>query len=261
MSTQEKKTRIIRMVNRWNKVRWNHRKALRSFSSGAYFTITPEDVRMWSDNETKPEHIHCYIGVERKKMYLILIDSETDKKPLTRLDNSEFEKVVIREFSNDLDVFTPDFIKDARDGNVTVKEALSRNLRWQLMKSNWINEQIESSRDMQVGIARVFASPFKDLENIVRANPNSDIIAIMGLKTNETFVNSHVPVEQSPYQLDLCFWGVDSNKQSTDQRLLQDENTASGPQGMRGPVGKSAPVEDLTQIGPPYNNRSFSMIN
>lgn len=261
MSKQEKKTRIIRMVNRWNKVRWNHRKALRSFSSGAYFTITPEDVRMWSDNETKPEHIHCYIGVERKKMYLILIDSETDKKPLTKLDNSEFEKVVIREFSNNLDIFTPDFIKDARDGSVTVKEALSRNLRWQLMKSNWISEQIESSRDMQVGIARVFASPFKDLENIVRANPSGNIVAIMGLKTNETFVNSHIPVEQSPYQLDLCFWGVKSNKQSTYQVTRENEYSASGPEGQRGPGDNVAPVEDLTQIAPPYNSRSFSMMN
>jgi len=248
------------MVNRWNKIRWNHRKALRSFSSGAYFIITPEDVKMWSDNHTKPEYIHCYIGIERRKMYLILIDSETDKKPLTRLDNSEFEKVVIREFSNDLDIFTPDFIKGARDGSVTVNEALSRNLRWQLMKSSWISEQIESVRDMQVGIARVFASPFKDLENIVRANPSGEIIAIMGLKANETFANNHPEEEQSPYQLDLCFWGVNSNSQSVYPGARENKNTDSGPQGQRGP-SSPAPVEDLTLIAPPAKGGSFPLMH
>jgi len=252
MTAQEKKTRIIKMVNKWNKVRWNHKKALTLFSSGAYFAITPEDVRMWANAPVKPQNIHCYIGIENKKMYFILIDSETDKKPLTELEGFELDKIVIRKFNNTLDIFTPNFIDKATDGNVTVNEALSRNLRWQLMKGSWIKEQIESVRDMQVGIVRVFSSPFSDLENIVRTNSNGDILAIMGLKPQDTpkiSGKNNIYDEKSPYQLDLCFWGV-----NTKNRIANLRSAAFTV------MEASSPVEDLTVICPPYKEESYSLI-
>lgn len=251
MTSQEKKTRIIGMVNKWNEVRWNHKKALRLLSSGAYFSITPEDVRMWANTPVKPKNIHSYIGVENKKLYFILIDSETDKKPLNDLEGFELDKIVIREFSNTLDIFTQNFIAKAIDGSVTVTEALSRSLYWQLMKGSWIQDQIDSVRDMQMGIVRVFSSPFTDLENILNTNQGADILAIMGLKAQKDqtkITNSEIYDEKSPHQLDLCFWGLNNKKQSANLRLATNE--------------MSSPVEDLTAICPPYKetNEHFSLI-
>jgi len=249
MASEEKKIRITNMVNQWNQIRWNNKKALRLLSSGSYFPISSSEVKMWANAPIKPKNIHSYIGVENQKLYFILIDSETDRKPLSELESFELDKIIIREFDNNLDIFTPNFIDKTIDGNITVKEALSRNLFWQLMKGSWVNDQIESVRDMQVGIARVFSTPFSDLENILHHDENADILAVMGLKhqdESETKNEDDIVYKKSPYQLDLCFWGL--NTQTSDLRLALAQN--------------ESPVEDLTQICPPYlgNSDSFSII-
>lgn len=239
------------MLGKWNETRWNHKEALTLLSSGAYFPISPEDIKMWTNAPIAPKMIHSYIGVENQKLYFILIDSDTDRKPINQMENFEIDKIVIREFSNTLDIFTPNFIVKETDGNVTVHDALSRNLCWQLMKASWVKDQIESVRDMQVGIARVFSSPFSDLENIQEATPGANIIAVMGLKSRDitdSETNGEIYNEKSPYQLDLCFWGLNEQNELSNLRV----NSAL----------EEAPVEDLTRICPPFygNEESFSLI-
>ena len=251
MISEEKKIRITNMLKKWNEIRWNHKEALNLFSSGAYFSITPEDVIMWATAPIIPKKIHCYMGVENSKMYFILIDSETDRKPINQMKNFELDKIVIREFSNTLDIFTPNFILSTTDGNVTVEDALSRNLFWQLMKGSWVKDQIDSVRDMQVGIARVFSSPFSDLEKIQEADPGSNIIAVMGLKRRESVkqeITNDIYNKKSPFELDLCFWGLDNNNKLS---ILKTNSSL-----------EESPVEDLNRICPPFygTEEAFSLI-
>lgn len=247
----EKKTRIIKMLRKWNQDRWNKKKALNLLSSGSFYSITPDDIKVWSAPPIKPKQIHSYIGIENDRVYFILIDSETDKIPLSKMGDIEIDKIIIKRFRNNLNLFTPNFIVKTEDGNVSVAHALSRNLCWQLMKESWVEDQIESVRDMQVGIARVFSSPFSDLEDIHQVNKDNDILAVMGLKSQEKKEsNGNVTIfdEKSPYQLDLCFWALENNGKLRTLNFGLPEN--------------SSPVEDLTLVCPPYeeNNEKFSLI-
>ncbi|MDE5421598.1 hypothetical protein L3073_05225 [Ancylomarina sp. DW003] len=248
MNLIEKKTRITNMLRQWNQDRWNKTEALDLLSSGAYYSISPKDVQMWINSPIKPERIHSYIGVENHKLYFILIDSETDKKPLSEMTDLELDKIIIKKFDNNLDIFTPNFISKTIDGNVSVTNALIRNFCWQLMKGSWVEDQIESVRDMQVGIARVFSSPFSDLEEIHKAETNTDIIAVMGLKHIDTANTETIYDEKSPFQLDLCFWSLEDQDKF---KLLNFKSSED-----------DAPVEDLTLICPPYEERNdkFSLI-
>ncbi len=239
------------MLRQWNQDRWNKKEALNLLSSGAFYSITPEDIKIWSGASIKPKRIHSYIGIEDDRVYFILIDSETDKIPLSKMSDVEIDKIIIKKFRNNLNLFTPNFIVNTGDGNVSVSHALSRNFCWQLMKGSWIEDQIESVRDMQVGIARVFSSPFSDLEEIHQVNKGNDILAVMGLKTqenNENKSNNKVFDEKSPYQLDLCFWSLDNNDKLKTLNFVSTE--------------ENSPVEDLTLVCPPYQegNEKFSLI-
>lgn len=250
MNPEEKKARIINMLSKWNEIRWNHKKALELLSTGAYFAVTSANVEMWSNAPIKPKFIHSYFGVEDNKLFFVLIDSDTDKMPISKMENFQLDKIVIQEFSNNLDIFTPNFVAKSIDGNVTVKEALLRNLCWQLMKGSWVEEQINSVRDMQVGIARVFSSPFSDLEKIQAVNFGAGILAVMGLKALDLTeaTDQKEAYERSPYQLDLCFWGLNKQNELKVLALRSDEI--------------ETPVEDLTRICPPHfdKSESFSLI-
>jgi len=236
MDQKEKTTRIKKMVNTWNKARWDHEESLRLLNSGAFFTIEPEIVALWSGDN--PGTIHAYFGVENDKLYFILIDELTDRIPLDQMTNIDLEKIFIIEFNNDMELLAYDFInEDKSSTTVTKEEALSRVLRWQMMKETWIIDQIQSPDDDQVGIARVFTIPFSDLQNITSSKTVKNIAAVMGLKFRQKGVVKKVEGD-SIYLLDLTFWGIEPAPETHKQHKSDNKLTA--------------PIEDLSAICPPY---------
>lgn len=236
MEQAEKITRIKKMVNNWNKARWDQSESLRLLNSGAFFTIKRELISLWSGDS--PVTIHAYLGIEDDKLFFILIDDKTDTIPLDKMSDVDVEKIFILEFNNDMELLDYDFIKMEKSSKgVTKEEALARVLRWQMMKETWIIDQIQSSDDDQVGIARVFNVPFSDLETIVKNKKAKNIAAVMGLKFREEGTIKKVEGE-SIYLLDLAFWAIEEKPEETD-----NETKSSEP---------SVGVEDLSAMCPPY---------
>ena len=242
MSSKEKIIRLKKMANAWNQLRWNGKKALKLLNTGTFFTIKQSDVLEWQTQN--PEWLHAYFGVEGKKLFFILIDSVTDKIPMEKMSDEEIERIKVREFNNDLDLLTYDFIADETgSAKITVKEALSRNLRWQMMKESWINEQIAGFHNNQAPIGLVFRAPFSDLKTLLIDENQSTVSAVMGLKFRE-----NPQPEESTYLLDLTFWGMDDSGTSTVKAVANPDNPG---------------LEDLTALVPPYSagsDEDYSLI-
>lgn len=239
METLEKRERILKMIAEWNKSRWIHESAHALLNSGSFFSITRDDFNLWTP--TTPRYLYAYIGVENNKLFFIIMDEKIGALALRDMSDDDLNKIVIREFNDDLPLLDFDFIDNVCDGqNLTVSEALSRNLRWQMMKETWIREQMSTTPSNDTGIGRVFIIPFSDFSNIMK-NPNINNIAVVtGLR-----LNGDAEKRSEMYELDLSLWG-----------LLTKTKTFTRGMSLMSETQELAPVEDLSTLSPPYHFRS-----
>ncbi|GEM_PF-4227485 len=238
MLIDDKKKILRDSLNKWNEYRWSEEKAYKLLNSGTFFIITHDQMERW--REKNPEFLHCYFSVENEKLRFVLIDSETDKIPFSLFTEEQFQYIYTVDFRSDMMLGKHDFIEDAASsGELTLNEALSRNLRWELVKKRWVEEKIDSTKGSPVGIGRVFKAPFSDISGTTN---NEEVVAIIGLKHVD---NNQV---EDIYELDLTFW-----KREIKPENIVNFTLLSG--------GSGLPVEDLTAISPPYaNDDEFSLI-
>jgi hypothetical protein len=238
MLLEDKKRLLRESLNKWNEYRWSEDKAYKLLNSGTFFIISYEQMERW--NEKNPEFLHCYFSVVNDKMRFVLIDNETDKIPFSLITEEQFQYIYIVDFRADMMLGKHDFLEDATSsGELTLNEALSRNLRWELVKERWVEEKIDSTDGSPVGIGRVFKAPFGDISSVTK---EEEVVAIMGLKHVE---NNQV---ENNYELDLTFW-----KREIKPENIINITLLSG--------GSGLPVEDLTAVSPPYaDDDQFSLI-
>jgi hypothetical protein len=241
MEITGKRMRISTMIKNWNSARWIHESAYKLLNSGSFFSITRDDVELWSANT--PKSVFAYFGLENDKLFFILLDDKTGSLSLDKMSDEDLNKVIIREFNDDLPLLDFDFIDNVTDGaNLTVREALSRNLRWQMMKESWIKEQLSVEASDETGLGRVFTIPFSDLSNILKNQHINQVAAVTGLK-----LNSKAEKQADMYELDLSFWGILTKPKVFARSLMRDNY-------------EEAPVEDLSRLSPPFHYSDTTLL-
>ena len=225
----------------WNEKRWNHKKVKKLLTNGSFFKITREEYDSWKAAYGSVEYIHAYPAIFGKDLHFVVIDSETDKNTFTE---ESLKYTFVKSFTDDYDVNAIDFIDHETDGNIKVTEALKRVMQWNLMLESWLKDQIDSFKDDQVGVFRVFNIPFGDLEKSFANAEVKEVVLNFGLRKREPKEGN-----KSIYAADLLVWSVSER--------AQIQFVAAG---ISDPEG-DAPVDDLVFLCPPWNEQSINEYN
>lgn len=223
----------------WNQIRWNPTEIKFLLEEGSFFKISKEMYLNWSKMTSNPKWIHAYPAYMDDQLMFILIDSETDK---SKIDDLSLKHIFVEKYCDNYSVDSIDFLKnleDNPDGNIKVDDALKRVMRWSIMRESWIEDQIDSMKDNQVGIFRAFIIPFGDLEKAFSGNEDYEIIVNLGLKERIS------PLEKSKEKLskfvaDLLLWGV--NKKDKTSLLISKTSIVN------------SDVDDLVEMVPPFGS-------
>ncbi|BDD12737.1 hypothetical protein FUAX_51690 (plasmid) [Fulvitalea axinellae] len=235
----------------WNGLRHSPKAVTRYLSQGNHFVIPKKDwEKKWKG--TNSEYMHIYFGIDGRedRLKFIVVDSNNDKRDAC--DGSEANHIGVYDYDNftaynELPMAGPRLAD--LDNELTFRQAVTRNLVWQMMMPVWVQEKCaEHSPDghqgFNCGIYRIFKVPFADFADIFETEDNR-IIATFGLKKIDPEA-SH----DTDYEGELIFWGK-------NKKVLESVGGGS-PQ-------EEDPITDLTKPIPPFGSEeeinSFNLID
>jgi len=208
----------IRMaIRKWNEIRNTPEKAISFLKQGCCFKIEKDQYDLWKSKS--PKGVFAYLGIFNSELKFIVVDSESDKNPD---ENQEF--YFIQDFMKGLNITEKNLFRSASDGNITVQEALTRNLSWTLYMESWLINRAETTE----GIFRAFVIPFASLSAHFEDEGYAESILLCGLGNQN--------------QADLILW-----KNRFIGELSKMTNEVKG----------TSPVENLVLPCPPYCNPSI----
>ncbi len=207
----------IRMaIRKWNQIRNAPEKAISFLKQGCCFKIEKEQYELWKSKS--PKSVFAYLGIFNSELKFIVVDCESDKNPEGNQDY-----YFIQDFLKGLNITEKNLFRSASDGNITVQEALIRNMIWTVYMESWLSNKAETTD----GIFRAFVIPFASLAAQFDNMSYSESILLFGLNNN---------------QADLIIW---KNQLASDKTkaVKADEDPS--------------PVENLVLPCPPYCNPSI----
>jgi hypothetical protein len=144
--------KIKKAIRKWSEVRNEPEEAISLLKQGSCFKIEKDQYERWKTK--KPENVYAYVGIMKKELKFILVDSESDKD----FDNCE-DFIFVEDYLPGLNLSEENMLNKAVDGNITVLEALKRNMNWVLLMQSWIENKSKTSD----GVFKAFIIPFKSL--------------------------------------------------------------------------------------------------
>jgi hypothetical protein len=157
-------------IKKWSEVRNSPEVAYKLLNQGTCFKIEKEQYEIWK--KRAPKSIYAYASIFDSELKFVLIDSESVKDPEKNLD-----AIFIQDYLPGLNILEADMISKASDGNITVIEALTRNMNWVLLMQSWL-ENMSKTTD---GVFRAFIIPFSSLEPQLEGSKNAESVLMIGL--------------------------------------------------------------------------------
>ena len=197
-------------IKSWVDIRESPTEVIKYLNEGCCFKVERSFYEQWK--KKNPPFIHIYFGIVETKMKVFMIDSVSDQEIAPDMSYL-FEK----DYLDGLDFSQEGFIAKSKSGDIGVKEALERSLRWTLFRNSWVQSQVKSVD----GIFKAFRFPFTDFELEFSADAQNETVVTFGLQ------ESNVP--------DLIMWGLDNA--DTDSATIVNSD-----------------VEDFSCPVPPYGS-------
>ena len=213
---------IKKAIREWSIVRTSPESVLTYLKQGCCFKIERSKFKHWSKNS--PKSLHVYPGIFDGVLKFILIDSESDKDPSAHKD-----AISVQNYHKGLSKSEEGFIDKARDGGITVTEALKKMQQWNLFEDAWVYDAVLT----EDGIFKAFVVPFVDLTSQFEGSSIPENVVFFGLNNNK---------------VDLIFWGLDTAVEltTTSGALKLGEN--------------GIPVEDLIASVPPFGEEGLGLL-
>jgi len=224
---------IKQAIGEWAKARTSADDVLSYLKQGTCFKIEKSNYDLWK--QKSPENLHAYLGVFEGQLQLILVDSESDKKPEENL-----ESFIVQDYYTGLNVLDAGFIDSAKDGNIKVTDALKRVMSWTVFMESWVRNSVESS----VGVFQAFIIPFSDLTAQFEESNSFESMVIFGLKGKKA---------------DLILWGMPTSIEASRLRAASEEEVAEVA-GVAKSVDSGSPVGDLVTPCPPFHDNVLGLL-
>jgi hypothetical protein len=244
-NTLEKKVidQAVAEIQNWLNFRKEHSKAnelIKLFDKDAYFTISKSDYEIWKANA--PEKLHAYAALtdDNQQLEFVLIDDKTDHA-IGLGEQGDFDKFIkIKSYTDAVPEKDRKFLKEDKDGNITVAEANKRMNAWKADKNNWLKKELDKTTSSSTGLFVLAAIPFSDLAVNFEAGAES-MFAFMALRANDQELSDcgcTGEAEQSDLLADIILWGADQD--TANHELLLSVATSE-------PLS----VDDAVRICPP----------
>lgn len=209
--------KIKKAIRKWSEVRNEPEEAISFLKQGSCFKIEKDQYERWKTK--KPENVYAYVGIMKKELKFILVDSESDKD----FDNCE-DYIFVEDYLPGLNLSEENMLNKAVDGNITVLEALKRNMNWVLLMQSWIENKSKTSD----GVFKAFIIPFKSLISQFEGTKLAESVVVIGLGTNNL--------------ADLILWN--HSKTLTNEKMFVKNGD------------DPAPVDNLVYPCPPFSGPS-----
>jgi hypothetical protein len=208
-----KMERIRMAIKKWGPIRNASEEAILFLKQGCCFKIEKDQYELWKTKS--PKSIFAYLGIFNGELKFIVVDCESDKNPD---DNPDY--YFIQDYLKGLNITENNLFRSAIDGNISVQEALIRNMNWTAYMESWIRNKAETTE----GIFRAFVIPFSSLSAQFEEEGYAESILFLGLGSN--------------LQADLILWKNQIAFEGEKTELTAGKNTA--------------PVENAVYPCPPY---------
>lgn len=141
----------------------------------------------------------AYVGVENNEIIFILVPDSLDNKAWSQMTNDELDAVKIKSFKADYQVNAVDFLSATTDGSdISVIEALKRHNRWQVMRENFLSEEVKH----QNGLFESFEISYANVKSVLTNSNYDGLMFAIGLLPD---INN---VSYSGYHIDLVAWSL-----------------------------------------------------
>lgn len=193
----DKNERIKIAIKEWDNVKSDAGLVKNLLDKGNFFMLNKNDVNDF--NPYVDEKLYAYMGVENKRIILILVPDSLDKKLWTNMSQPELEAVKIKEYVANYGLAGKDFIDNQVDGkDITVIEALKRHHRWNIMKESYLNAEVNHKE----GLFQLFNIPFAGINDALSSGEVESLCFSFGL------VKDMQNVSESGFYSDLIAWSI-----------------------------------------------------
>lgn len=210
--------KIKEALKKWTAIRNLPEKSSAYLGQGCCFKIVQSQYEAWK--KRSPESVYAYLGIFDNDLKFVLMDDITDKNPEENMD-----AVFVIDFLNGMNITEKAMIGKAIDGNITVNEAMKRNLNWILFKESWLENKSQTTE----GVFRAFVLPFASLSAQFENDSQTESVLMIGLNDKD--------------QADLILWKNRYVNTAALKSTTADDSSTT-------------PVENFVVPCPPYGNPS-----